>query len=304
MCHIMGHAPNFDKSQHEISLPSQAMKSAINLLIALIFTIGGTLSAQENRLIDRIAEASDSTRLWWLGHNCWLIRSGDLLVGFDLVLQDSYRIKPLPLSAEELGPHLDVMFITHGHDDHFNRHTVRILIENSSCLFVMPASCHSIAQELGIPEARIHVARPRQPFELPGIAVKPLRAIHGNANFTIYYDANLDDCGYHFLMGGISFLQPGDSHLLEDHLFLEHVDVLFFSPTEHNMYIDQSLILINRLEPGYIFPQHHGTMAYGERDRFWAKGYPSEVKIRLSQALQQRYHIMEIGEMKTLATPH
>ncbi len=26
--------------------------------------------------------------------------------------------------------------------------------------------------------------------------VDPVRAIHGNANFAIYYEANLQDCGY------------------------------------------------------------------------------------------------------------
>ena len=40
--------------------------------------------------------------------------------------------------------------------------------------------------------------------------------------------------------------------LLEDHLFLKHVDVLFFSPTEHNMHVDASVILINELDPEYI----------------------------------------------------
>jgi hypothetical protein len=126
-----------------------------------------------------------------------------------------------------------------------------------------------------------------------GIPVNPIRAIHGNANFAIYYEANLQDCGYVITLGGKTFLQPGDSYLLEDHLFLEHVDVLFFSPTEHNMYIDRSVILINTLNPDYIFPQHHSTIDYDASNRFWAKGYPDEVKIRLSQPLKDRYYILK-----------
>jgi L-ascorbate metabolism protein UlaG (beta-lactamase superfamily) len=147
-----------------------------------------------------------------------------------------------------------------------------------------------------IPDERIVIARPREPFEIKGIRVEPVRAIHGNASFAIYYDANLQDCGYLFTINGKKFLQPGDTYLLEDHLFIKKVNVLFVSPTEHNMYIDPSVILINALDPDYIFPQHHSTIAVNAENRFWAKGYPDEVKIRLSQSLKDRYHILSPGD--------
>ena len=85
--------------------------------------------------------------------------------------------------------------------------------------------------------------------------------------------------------GGVTFLQPGDSVLLEDHLFLKHVDVLFFSPTEHNMHVDPSVILINELEPEFILPQHRDTYRVTPQNRYWTSGYPSEVKLRLSKPL-------------------
>jgi L-ascorbate metabolism protein UlaG (beta-lactamase superfamily) len=161
---------------------------------------------------------------------------------------------------------------------------------------IIPESCLSIAEELGIPKSRIRIAKPREPFEIMGILVEPLRAIHGNANFAIYHGANLMDCGYLFTIDNTRFLQPGDSHLLEDHLFLEHVDVLFFSPTEHNMYIDRSVILINALDPDYIFPQHHSTVIVNDNTRFWAKGYQDEVKNRLTKSQKERYYVLDQGE--------
>ena len=160
----------------------------------------------------------------------------------------------------------------------------------------MPESCLPEAHKMKIPDNRIVVAKPREPFELKGIKVEPIRAIHGNANFAIYYDANLQDCGYLLTINGKTFLQPGDTYLLEDHLFIKKVNVLFVSPTEHNMYIDPSVILINALDPDYIFPQHHSTITVNEGNRFWAKGYPDEVKIRLSQSLKDRYHILKPGD--------
>jgi len=266
------------------------------LLLLSFLLICSMAHGQKSSLFEQIKDHSEGIGLWWAGHNGWLIKSGDLVISTDILLDYDKRIAPPPISVEELAQVLDVSFITHAHKDHFNRSTTTYLLENSDCIFVMPESCLAVAELLNIPKDRIRVAVPREPFEIKGVQVNPLRALHGNANFSIYYDANLQDCGYLLTVDGTTFLQPGDSYLLEDHLFLEHVDVLFFSPTEHNMYIDRSMILINTLNPDFIFPQHHSTVVVNESTRFWAKGYQDEVKLRLSQALKDRYYILKQGD--------
>ena len=260
------------------------------------------LAQKDARMIDDIKADRSGLKVWWAGHNSWVIKSGDLVVTTDLYLENSLRLAPSPVTPEELASEVDISFVTHAHGDHFNEYTSRVLLEKSSCIFVMPESCLPVARKIGIPDSRIFVARPRESFEVKGVKVDAIRAVHGNANFAIYYEANLQDCGYVFNIHGRRFLQPGDTYLLEDHLFLKDIDVLFFSPTEHNMYIDRSVILINTLSPEYIFPQHHGTISYGEDDkyRFWAKGYPDEVKLRLSRPLQERFHILKPGEHFTI----
>jgi L-ascorbate 6-phosphate lactonase len=82
---------------------------------------------------------------------------------------------------------------------------------------------------------------------------------------------------------------------LKTSFFSKDVDVLFLSPTEHNTYIDRSVILINTLNPDYIFPQHRNTFRVTPENRFWTSAYPYEVKLRLSTALQERYHILDMG---------
>jgi L-ascorbate metabolism protein UlaG (beta-lactamase superfamily) len=234
--------------------------------------------------------------VWWTGHNGWLIKADTLLVGTDLVTDDGGRLYQSPISAAELAPLLDIALVTHEHGDHFNRRTARVLAEKGKCIFVIPANCAGDARRLGIPEDRIQVATPRKPLEVKGVKVTPLRAIHGNRKSAVFFDAKLEDCGYLIQLGGKTFLQPGDSVLLEDHLFLKHVDVLFFSPTEHNMYIDPSVILINELEPEYILPQHRDTYRVTPENRFWTTAYPNEVKLRLSKPLQERFRILRQGE--------
>src|SRR4051794_28794117 len=248
------------------------------------------------RIRDEVKAYDSGLAVWWTGHNGWLIKSDGLLIGTDLATEDEARLYQSPISAEELAPLLDVAFITHKHGDHFNRKTSRILAEKGQCVFVMPANCAEDARRLGIPDSRITVATPRKPFERKGLKVSPIRAIHGNPKSAVYFDANLEDCGYLIELGGRTFLQPGDSVLLEDHLFLKHVDVLFFSPTEHNMHVDPSVILINELDPDYILPQHRDTYRVTPENRYWTSGYPHEVRLRLSRPLQARYHILKQGE--------
>ena len=268
----------------------------LSFLLGVLF-LGNSLFSQEVRMIDQIRDQKTGITVWWIGQDSWVIKSGDLVIGNDLFLDNNGRIAPSPITPEEIASVIDISFVSHAHGDHFDPYTSRILLEKSSCLFVLPESCLEVARKLKIPDDRIVIARPRQPFELKGIKVEPLRAIHGDSNFAIYYDANLQDCGYLLTIDGKTFLQPGDTYLLQDHLFIKKkINVLFFSPTEHNMYIDPSVILINTLDPDYIFPQHHSTMTVTEKTRFWTKGYPDEVKIRLSQSLKERYHILKPGD--------
>ena len=270
------------------------MKKVFFLLLVIFVNYNGF--SQDSQMIDQIRSQKSGTSVWWAGQDSWIIKSGNLVIATDLFLENNGRIAPAPVTPEELADILDISFVTHSHGDHFEEFTSKILLEKSSCIFVMPESCLAEAHRMKIPDSRIVVARPREPFEVKGIHVEPLRAIHGNSNFAIYYEANLQDCGYLLTINGKVFLQPGDTYLLEDHLFVKNVDVLFVSPTEHNMYIDPAVILINALNPEYIFPQHHSTVAVNEENRFWAKGYPDEVRIRLSRALKERYHILRPGD--------
>jgi L-ascorbate 6-phosphate lactonase len=287
------------------------MKNSIIFLLAIY--VNAYAFSQNSRMIDDIRKHETGTKIWWAGNDSWIIKSNDLVIATDLFLEERtsttdgipYRIVPCPISPEEIASVLDIHFITHGHGDHFNEYTCRILLEKSSCLFVIPENCLERAKKLKIPDSRIVIAKPREPFELKGIKVSPIRALHANPNFAIAYYANFQDCGYLFTINGKTFLQMGDTYLLEDHLFLKeergktkdfHLNVLFFSPTEHATYIDPSVILINTLDPDYIFPQHHGTITVAETNYWWTKGYPREVYMRLSKPLKERYHILKPGD--------
>ena len=241
--------------------------------------------------------------IWWAGHAGWLIKSDDLLIGIDLDLDPEEKIHPPPVTAQELAGELDFAFATHHHGDHCNVPTIKALAHGTRCAFVLPRPCLKEVAQLGIPKERIIVPEPLHPFDIKSIHVEPVHAIHGNQEFTVltrepdFVESIAHNCGYVFNVQGKRFFHPGDSVLTEEHLGLKHIDVLFVSPTVHNMYVDRSMILINRLEPAYIFPQHFGTYVETDENAFWARGYPDELKLRLSQELQKRYHKPRLGEM-------
>jgi L-ascorbate 6-phosphate lactonase len=279
-----------------------------NLILILSFTIFTdsrvVLCAESSQaILQQIKATQKGIALWWMGNAGWLIKSNELLIGIDLDLSIEEKMLPPPLSAQDLTEQIDVAFVTHHHGDHFNEPTLRILAQGRRCVFVIPRTCLKGASEAGIPEARIKVPDPGHPFEIKGIHVEPIHAIHGNQDFTVltreadFIQSITYNCGYVITLQGKRFFHPGDSVLTEEHLNLTNIYVLFVSPTIHNMYLDRSMILINRLEPAYIFPQHFETYRQEPDNLFWTRGYPDELKLRLSSELQKRYHKLKQGEM-------
>ena len=244
--------------------------------------------------------------LWWMGNGGWLIKTPALLIATDLDLSSEDKLTSPPLTADELAPHLNLAFVTHHHGDHCHLPTLRRLAAGGNCTFVVPRTCLKRLEEIGIASNRIVVAEPLRPLEVLGLPVEPIHAIHGNQDFTVltrepnFVESIAQSCGYIFNLPGMRILQPGDSVLTEEHLALRDIDVLFISPTVHNMHIDRSAILVERLKPHHIFPQHFGTYQVTDKNSFWTQGYPDQLCERLPQELRQRYHKLKQGETFTI----
>jgi L-ascorbate metabolism protein UlaG (beta-lactamase superfamily) len=271
------------------------------LCLAAVFTC--VLTPQAVNVLDQVRSHRKGLAVWWVGNAGWLIQSEGVLIGIDLDLSTEEKVQPPPVSARDLAGELDVAFVSHHHGDHCNVSTIKALAEGGRTTLVLPRPCLKEVASLNIPRQRIIVPEPGQPFDVKGIHVEPIHAIHGNQEFTVltrepdFVESIAHNCGYVLNIQGKRFLHPGDSVLTEEHLGLKSIDVLFVSPTVHNMYTDRSMILINTLQPAYIFPQHFGTYVEDDENSFWTRGYPDELKLRLSADLQKRYHKLKLGEM-------
>jgi L-ascorbate metabolism protein UlaG (beta-lactamase superfamily) len=277
--------------------------TTLSLIALLAAGVDGEERRSTARVIDQIRAHRSGIALWWVGNAGWLVKAGDLLVGIDLDLESEERIEPPPVSAEELAGEIDVAFATHHHSDHFNAPTLAKVAAKPRCSFVLPETCLAGAAAAGIPRDRIVVPQPLHPFEIKGVGVRPLHAIHGNQMFTVltrepdFVESIAHNCGYRLSLGGRTFFWPGDSVLTEEHLALRDVNVLFVSPTVHNMYLDRSAILINAVQPDLVIPQHFATYRQDDENMFWTKGYPDELRLALSAELQKRYRKLAQGEM-------
>jgi L-ascorbate metabolism protein UlaG (beta-lactamase superfamily) len=275
--------------------------------LSLVLLLAAGVRAEEPpsapRVIDQVRAHRSGIALWWVGNAGWLVKAGDLLVGIDLDLDSQERVEPPPVSAEQLAGEIDVAFATHHHGDHFNALTLSKIAARPRCSFVLPETCLAGAAAAGILRDRIVVPQPLVPFEIKGVSVRPLHAVHGNQMFTVltrepdFVESIAHNCGYLVRLGGRTLFWPGDSVLTEEHLALRDVNVLFVSPTVHNMYLDRSTILINALQPDLVIPQHFGTYREDDLNRFWTKGYPDELRLALSADLQKRYRKPVQGEM-------
>jgi len=240
----------------------------------------------------------------WTGNDGWLLSDGKSLLAMDLDFYLDERIAAPPFTIVDLAPHLDLLMISHEHDDHFNAKTVTELVNRSDCRFMLPISCLEKADQIGIPEVRRLTMQPGQSRMHLDIEFFAIRALHGHIGQSVYEGANPGDCGYRFKLAGHVIYQPGDTVLLQEHLEMPMVDILFVSPTDHNTHIEQSCRMIEAMQPSWIFAQHFGTYRTEERNTFWTRGYATELKERLPEAMRDRFIIPTPGEVYRCQAPY
>jgi len=262
------------------------------------------------QILADIRSHHQSTALWWLGNAGWAIKSDNVLLLIDAVIEldadDNPTIseinlplaRQLPLRANQLlGDELDLCLVTHAHGDHLARRTVSTLNEQTTCRFVVPRSCTEIISELGVAPERIIDADHGKPIQYKHLTISPMKALHGHLHGSVYEGANFQDCGYLVDDGCWTIFHPGDTVLLHEHLEMVPPDVFLVSITEHNMWVRNSALLANLWCPDIIVPMHYGTY---DHEIFWTVGDPQQVLPHLEEAIRDRFVILDQGQQLLL----
>ena len=252
--------------------------------------------------LDEFYSLKSEVCLMWMGNDGWVLNLCGTIISTDLDLHSHDRM-PLPSNVDivKMAGHIQAVFITHEHGDHFNRDTCLFLRDNSDCLFIIPKNCYREAVKIGLDDERLVIATPGVPFQLLGLDIQPIRAIHGHYLGSVFRGANLSDCGYVIKREGCTLYQPGDTVLLDEHFEMKSIDVLFFSPTEHNMHIDNSVRFIQMIKPKFIVAQHYDSYEITPENAFWTRGFPDDVYNRLTDAERSSFIKLSQGQPKQLS---
>ncbi len=134
---------------------------------------------------ESFAPASD-TALWWLTNAGFLINARGTRVMLDPAIalapgapdvsETGHRLLvDLPVTASQV-PGLEAVLYTHGDYDHFAPASARELAAGTAALFVGPPPVAAQLRELGLPEARVRVARPGDTFAVGAVSITPTPA--------------------------------------------------------------------------------------------------------------------------------
>jgi L-ascorbate metabolism protein UlaG (beta-lactamase superfamily) len=141
--------------------------------------------------------------LWWLGQAGFRLRdpAGGPRVFVDPFLTPSgARAWEAPLDAVQLAREADIILVSHGHSDHFDRPTLQAAAADGHFRLVLPAPLRDEAIALGLRPERVIGAEPDQALDIDGVLIYPLPARHGiNVADAYTFGENVGDGSVRYL---------------------------------------------------------------------------------------------------------
>jgi len=130
--------------------------------------------------LEGIELAPGQAALWWLGQAGFALRAGGTTLLLDPFLaRHPERLSP-PAFAPEQATGVAAILCSHEHINHFDAESLPALAAASpEARVVVPTPLVERVTALGILPDRVIGAQPDEPFELDGVTIHPLPAVHG-----------------------------------------------------------------------------------------------------------------------------
>lgn len=130
--------------------------------------------------LEGVELAPGQAALWWLGQAGFALRaSGTTLLLDPFLAHHPDRLSP-PAFAPEQATGVAAILCSHEHIDHFDAESLPALAAASpEAKVVVPTPLVERVTALGILPDRVVGAQPDEPFELDGVTIHPLPAVHG-----------------------------------------------------------------------------------------------------------------------------
>ena len=201
------------------------------------------------------------------------------MIGFDKITvneQSSIKIEGSstlyfdPFHIEGLFLDADMVFITHGHYDHFSPEDIN-KVASGNAMFIVPAKLLKEVKETGVSDDRIVAFKPGDEMSIKdrkGNDIKIL-AVPAYNSKKPFHPKSHKWCGYVVTMDDTVFYIAGDTDAVKDNEDIR-CDVAFIPiGGTYTMNYKEAAAFTNSLEPKAVVPIHYGTIvgepAYGDR---------------------------------------
>jgi len=244
--------------------------------------------------------------LWWLGQSGFRLRDparGVTVFCDPFLSAHDDRTWQAPIDPAGLAREADLVLVSHGHIDHFDRPTLKVAAaaDGSRFKMILPKPLVDEAKALGLSDERVVGAQPDHTLELGGIRVSVVPARHGvNVADAYTFGEELSGglvryLGYVVEIGGVRVYHAGDCIPYADQIervkaLRPHIACLpingrdFFRETEQNIVGNMSFreaartandIGVELMVPMHweLFPHNRGFP--GDLVAFAADRYPT-----------------------------
>lgn len=185
------------------------------------------------------------------------------IAGSSVLYFDPFHIDKLILDA-------DVLFLTHGHYDHFSLEDIK-KVAVSNTRFVVPAKLAREISNLDVDAGRIIVMNPGDEKAVRDRRdnVMKVKAVPAYNKTKPFHPKSSRWCGYVVEIDDTTIYVAGDTDGLKENESIE-CDIAFIPiGGTYTMSYKEAAEFTNRLKPGTVIPIHYGSIVgeknYGER---------------------------------------
>lgn len=185
------------------------------------------------------------------------------LSGSSIIYFDPFHIKEEILDA-------DIVFLTHGHYDHFSPEDIE-KVASGNTVFVIPWKIMKEIKDIGVSDERLIAIQPGEDKEITdrkGNVIK-IKAVPAYNMVKPFHPKSQKWCGYVVSMDDTTFYIAGDTDGLKENESIE-CDVAFVPiGGTYTMNYKDAAAFTNTMRPKIVIPIHYGTIVgekvYGDR---------------------------------------
>ncbi len=120
---------------------------------------------------------SEGTTFSLIHSSSYLFCTNGIKWGMDIAFRNSRFLAKTPAQAAQLLKDMDFMVLSHGHRDHFEESTIRLLAQNKT-VFVVPDFLRERILGLGVDPHKVITAVPEMNVSLFGVDILPFESSH------------------------------------------------------------------------------------------------------------------------------